>query len=63
MDKFESYTLDQFIGRDSFRKVKALTEFNIFRKKDNNNIFIKDDYIFKLEYPLNEKKVMYIIII
>lgn len=57
MDKFESYTLDQFIGRDSFRKVKALTEFNIFRKKDNNNIFIKDDYIFKLEYPLNEKKV------
>lgn len=57
MDKFESYTLDQFIGRNSFRKVKALTEFNIFRKKDNNNIFIKDDYIFKLEYPLNEKKV------
>lgn len=57
MDKFESYTLDQFIGRDSFRKVKALTEVNIFRKKDNNNIFIKDDYIFKLEYPLNEKKV------
>lgn len=57
MDKFESYTLDQFVGRDSFRKVKALAEFNIFRKKDNNNIFIKDNYIFKLEYPLNEKKV------
>lgn len=57
MEKFESYTLDQFVGRDEFRKIKAYTAFNIFKKKDNNNIFVKDDYIFKLEYPLNETKV------
>lgn len=57
MNDFESYTLDQFFGRDEFRKIKAITEFNILKKKDNNDIFIKDDYIFKLEYPLNENKV------
>lgn len=57
MDEFEVYTLDQFAFREEFRKIKTLTELNIFRKQDNNNIFIKDDYIFKIEYPLNERKV------
>jgi DHHW protein len=57
IDKFEKYTLDQFPIRDTFRKFKAFVEFNIMRKLDNNNIFIKEDKVFKIEYPLNKKEL------
>lgn len=56
-NSFEDYALDQFAFRENFRNLKSLIQFNILKKKDNNNIFIKDDAIYKLEYPLNEKKV------
>ncbi len=55
MSSFEDYTLDQFPMRDLFRRIKALTEFNIFGKKDNNDIYIADGYVSKLEYPLSEE--------
>ena len=54
---FEKYTLDQFVLRDTFRKVKAKVEYNVFGKKDNNKIFVKEDEIYKMEYPLNENSV------
>lgn len=54
MSDFEDYTLDQFPLRDLFRRIKALTEFNVFNKMDNNDIYVADDYVSKLEYPLNE---------
>lgn len=57
MDNFENYLLDQFPFRDDFRKIKANVQLSLFRKKDNNNIFVKDNYIFKIEYPLKEKSV------
>ena len=67
MDDFDKYALDQFILRDTFRKIKANMEFNVFNKKDNNDLFVYDDYIFKNLYPLNEasieitaKKIQYI---
>ena len=53
MSKFESYTLDQFPFRDSFRQLKALFHYNVMGQKDNNNIYIADGYAAKLEYPLN----------
>ena len=56
-DSFESYTLDQFVFREKFRTLKAFFQFNIFNQMDNNNIFIKDNGIYTLEYPLNEGKV------
>lgn len=55
MTSFEDYTLDQFPLRDLFRRIKALTEFNVFNKKDNNDLYIADDYVSKLEYPLSEE--------
>lgn len=58
IDDFESYTLDQFAFRDSFRSLKASIELNIFNKLDNNNIFVSDDNIFKIDYPLKEKEVL-----
>lgn len=58
MDKFEDYTMDQFIKRDGFRKLKMIAEFNIFRKKDINDLYISNGSIIKQEYPLNEKSVV-----
>ena len=58
IDKFEDYTMDQFIKRDTFRKLKTIIEFNVFGKKNVNDLFIYNESIVKQEYPLNEKSVI-----
>lgn len=55
---FEKYTTDQIVQRENFRKLKASLELNLFNKKDNNNIYLYNDTLIKIEYPLNEKSVM-----
>ena len=57
MTEFESYTLDQFPLRDSFRQLKALFHYNALGQKDNNDIYLVYDYAAKLEYPLHESSV------
>ena len=57
MEDFESYTLDQFPLRDTFRRVKALAHYKLLGQKDNNGIYIADGYAAKLEYPLNENSL------
>lgn len=52
MEKFEGYTLDQFPGRDAFRKLKSLFHYYVMGQKDNNDIYLADGYAAKLEYPL-----------
>lgn len=59
MSEFETYTLDQFPFRDSFRKLKALNQFYVFRQSDNNDIYIADGYASALVYPLNDTSVQY----
>jgi len=59
MTDFETYTLDQFPMRDSFRSLKAWISQNIFRKADNNDIYVADGYAVKMEYPLKEKALQY----
>ncbi len=54
MENLDSYSLDQFVLRDSFRTLKAFTRFSLLQQKDNNGIFIAQGHIGKLEYPLNE---------
>lgn len=56
-DKLEKYTTDQFVGRDFFRSIKSLFNFNVYMQKDNNNLFEKDGAIYKMEYPLNEANI------
>lgn len=58
-EEFESYCLDQFAFRDFFRKIKALSNYYVFGHKDNNEIYIIDGNINKLNYPLDEKAVSY----
>ncbi len=55
--EFDKYALDQFIMRDKFRGIKALFEFNIFNKSDNNDIYVMDDHVLKMEYSLNPKSI------
>lgn len=57
MKEFEKYTLDQFAFRDGFRNLKASFDLKIFNKLDNNNIYVIDDSIFKMEYPFKTHNV------
>lgn len=57
MSKFEDYTLDQFPLRDRFRQVKSMFHYYVMRQKDNNDIYIVDNYAAKLLYPLNEPQL------
>lgn len=57
MTDFETYTLDQFPLRDSFRNIKAISAFYVFGQKDNNDIYIADGYVSKMEYPMKTDSV------
>jgi len=57
INKMDKYLLDHFPFRDSFRSVKANYNYKILRKLDNNKIYLKDNYIFKSEYPTNIKSI------
>ena len=57
MTSFEDYTLDQFPMRDDFRSLKAWISQNVFRKADNNDIYVADGYAVKMEYPLKEEAI------
>ncbi|MDD3422679.1 MAG: DHHW family protein [Bacilli bacterium] len=57
-DEFEDYTVDQFAFRDFFRRIKANINYKVFGMLDNNGVFIKDDYIFKTDYPTKTKSVL-----
>lgn len=57
MTDFEDYTLDQFPMRDSFRTLKSISSFYVFRQLDNNDIYIEDGYAAKIEYPMNENMI------
>ena len=58
MSDFENYTLDQFPLRNQLRSLKALAEYNLFQKKDNNDLYVEDGYVAKLLYPYNENSVV-----
>ena len=57
MSDFEKYALDQFPFRDSFRSMKAFSNYYLFGKKDNNGIYIADGSAVKMEYPLDTSSV------
>ena len=56
-EEFEEYAIDQFVGRDFFRSLKSFFNINVLQYKDNNKLFIKDNAIYKIEYPLNKENV------
>ena len=59
MTDFEDYTLDQFPGRDTFRKLKSMFHYYVMGQKDNNDIYLADGYAAVLEYPLKPDDLNY----
>ena len=57
MKKFESYTLDQFPMRDTFRQLKAVFHYYGMQQMDNNGKYLEDGYIAELAYPLDTVSV------
>ena len=55
--KVEKYLLDHFPFRDDYRAVKANFNYNVLGKLENNNIYVKDDAIYKSNYPTDKKMV------
>ena len=49
--KFDSYVTDQFIKRDTFRKIKI--DMELSTKGEYNNLYMYDDYIVEEIFPLN----------
>lgn len=59
MTDFESYTLDQFPLRDSFRRLKALFHYGVLGQGDNNGIYVADGYAAEMAYPLDPDSLDY----
>ena len=59
MKDFESYSLDQFPLRDTFRSIKSLVHYYALNQSDNNGIYIADGIAAQMEYPLNGTSVEY----
>lgn len=51
---FESYTLDQFPLRDTFRQIKALTHYYGLGQKDKDGIYLQSGHAAQQVYPLNQ---------
>ena len=61
MKDFESYSLDQFPLRDTFRSIKSLFHYYVLNQRDNNDIYIADGSAAQLEYPLSETSLSHAI--
>jgi len=55
--KIDKYLLDHFVYRDYFRSIKANYNYKVLNKLDNNDIYLDDNYIYKSNYPTNEKSI------
>jgi len=57
MQDFEKYALDHFPLRQGFRGIKAVWEIYVLGKQDNNGIYLVENHVAKIEYPLYPKSV------
>lgn len=56
-DGAEKYVTDQFPFRDRLRSAKALFEYKVFGKKDNNDLYEIDGHVSKILWPYNAGSV------
>ncbi len=55
MSDFEVYAMDTFPMRDAFRGIKSVSELGVFRKLDNNGLYISSGHLSRIEYPYSER--------
>ena len=58
-EKFEEYAVDQAPFRQQLRSSKVMYQSIVMRKLDNNDMYLSNGYISKLDYSMNEKSVDY----
>lgn len=56
MNQFETYAADTFPFREGFRTIKAATTV-VSGQKTNNDIYLYDGHLSKLEYPLDTDSI------
>lgn len=57
-DDFENYMLDQAPFRAEFREIKSLVNYNVFMKKENEDIIVKDGIAIKLNFDYSYNNVL-----
>lgn len=57
MSEFETFAQDQFPFRDSFRTVKTGSAMYLFGMKQMHELYSKDGYLVKIEYPLSDHMI------
>lgn len=55
--EFEAYVKDQFLLRDTFRKIKGMVELKVWQKKDNHGIYQVEDSLYQIEDALYADRV------
>ncbi len=56
-NRTEEYVVDQFPMRDEFRSLKSHFSLGVMQKQDTNGIYVKDGYLCKTEYPMDEASI------
>ena len=59
MSQFEEYTLDQFPLRDTLRTLKALSAFHVYQLNDNNDYYISNGVISKMDHVIHHDSIDY----
>lgn len=55
MSDFESYALDHFPMRDTFRGIKSASVLGVFRQSETNGLYVQDGYLAKAEKELSDE--------
>lgn len=59
MSEFESWAADALPFRDSFRRLKALTDGNVFFRQDYHGIYAAEGSLAFMEYPMQKDSLAY----
>ncbi len=54
---YATFMKDQIVFRDGFRALKALAEFELFRKGENNGVYVVDGSIYDKFYIVNQRYI------
>lgn len=55
--EFETYAADTFPFRETFRGIKSVTTLFVMGEKTNNEIYLQNGYLSKVEYPMDTDSI------
>lgn len=56
-ENLDEYLSDQFFTRDSFLTLNSIFNRYVLNNKEYNDVYLKDDYIFEKNYPLDNNSI------